>query len=494
MSQQIDFLLVQVHRYIQEGNFPSARLFINQILRVQPKHPEALRLNGVIQTLEGNHEEALGWIERAIQVDKKNGVAYSNKGSILLELDRPDDAINCYKKAIQLNPTYAEAYSNLGNAYQKIRQYDLAISAYHKALSIESSNPMFLCNLGNAQWKLGLIDDAIFSYKKVLHIDPNYVDARNNLAHLDLLRFNFEEGWKGYEYRWISNENRPSPLQTTRPVWQGASSKNRLLVWGEQGIGDQILYASMLGNLMSSSQPVTLATDKKLVNLFQRSFPSLKVVDKQIALDENLYNEHIPMGSLGQFFRSDIHSFKNGPEKYLILDDAIAKNIKLNIPSNDRPNCGLSWSSSSSKLSSDKSIALQEMSPIFQLHSKLNFVNLQYGETAAERNLIKESLGVSIHDIEAVDLYDDLDGLLAVIAACEIIVTCSNTTAHLAGALGKETLLLLPVGNAKFWYWHNIEGKSLWYPSVRVFPQKSPGDWSDPIMDIKNFLEKRFEF
>jgi Flp pilus assembly protein TadD len=494
MNPQINFLMHQALQRLQAGNPQSANLLLDQIINVMPRHSEALRLKAVIFAQEDDNNTALIWINRSLDVDKKNSIAHSNKGNILFNLGENEEAIASYRKSIQLTPTYSEVYSNLGNAYQKIRQYDLAISAYEKALSIEPSNPMFLCNLGNAQWKLGLINEAVFSYQKVLQIDPYYVDALNNLAHLDLLRFNFEDGWRRYEYRWISNESRPSPLETTRPIWQGAASKNRLLVWGEQGIGDQILYSSMLSDLMGSSQLVTVATDKKLVNLLQRSFPDLQVVDKQIALKEDLYDEHIPMGSLGQFFRSNIHSFKNSPEKYLIVDEVISESVQLRMPADHRPICGLSWNSSGAKLSSDKSIALQEMSPIFQLHRKLNFVNLQYGETAAERNLIKESLGVSIHDIKGVDLYDDLEGLLAVIAACEIIVTCSNTTAHLAGALGKETLLLLPVGNAKFWYWHNIEGKSLWYPSVRVFPQKSPGDWSDPIMDIKNFLEKRFEF
>lgn len=492
MSPQIEFLLIQVHQYIQEENYQSAKLLLNQILRIRPKHPEALRLISVMLTLQGDHEEALKSIDRAIEADKKNGIAYSNKGNILLDLGRPEDAINCYRKAIQFAPTYSEAYSNLGNAYQKIHQYDLAISFYFRAISIEPNNPAFLCNLGNAQWKLDLIDDAALSYRKTLKIDPYYVDALHNLAHLDLLKFRFQEGWRGYEYRWISNEERPSRIETSKPLWAGDKNNCRLLVWGEQGIGDQILYASMFNNLFNYTQSVIIATDKKLLNIFKKSFPAFQVVDINIPLNEDLYDQQIPMGSLGQFLRPNLDSFNKAIYKYLFYEDTVARRVEKSLIRDHRAVCGLSWSSGRAKFGEDKSVPLVAMTPILKLNNTLHFVNLQYGETSAERNLIKDSLGVSIFNLDNIDLYQDLEELLAIIDACEIIVTSSNTTAHIAGALGKETLLLLPIGNAKFWYWQNLDGKSLWYPSIKIFHQLCPGDWSDPILKAKNYLEKRF--
>jgi ADP-heptose:LPS heptosyltransferase len=88
--------------------------------------------------------------------------------------------------------------------------------------------------------------------------------------------------------------------------------------------------------------------------------------------------------------------------------------------------------------------------------------------------------------------FNDIDGVLDILNACSVFVTTSNTTAHLAGALGKETLLMLPCGNSRFWYWHDIDGVSLWYPSVRVFKQQKRGDWSGSIEAIKSYLEKKF--
>jgi ADP-heptose:LPS heptosyltransferase len=124
--------------------------------------------------------------------------------------------------------------------------------------------------------------------------------------------------------------------------------------------------------------------------------------------------------------------------------------------------------------------------------SNIKFVNLQYGDVANSLLQVKEELGREIINLDEIDLFNDVDGALSIIAACDIVVTSSNTTAHLAGALGKETLLLVPYSVGKFWYWHAIDGKSIWYPSVTVCEQQLQDDWSSPVNAVKQYLERRF--
>jgi ADP-heptose:LPS heptosyltransferase len=124
----------------------------------------------------------------------------------------------------------------------------------------------------------------------------------------------------------------------------------------------------------------------------------------------------------------------------------------------------------------------------------IDFVNLQYGDVIDEVSAIKNDLGVNIEIIKDINIYDDVDGLACILRGCNIVITTSNSTAHLAGALGIETLLLLPCGNSRFWYWHDINNISLWYPSIKIFKQEKQGDWSEPIQAIKIYLEGRFEF
>ena len=121
----------------------------------------------------------------------------------------------------------------------------------------------------------------------------------------------------------------------------------------------------------------------------------------------------------------------------------------------------------------------------------MQFINLQYGDTAKEVTDLMEKHGQSIYSVPEVDIFNDIDGVLSIISACDLIITTSNSTAHLAGALGKETLLLVPYSVGKFWYWHDIDGFSLWYPSVRVFQQKTQGDWETPIHEMKSYLERK---
>lgn len=487
MSNQLNFLLNQALQYIQLSNFDGAALLLRQIVKNKPNHSEALRLLAFIAAQQGKNEIALVEIKKAIFADKRNGLAYSNQGNIQLNLGMTSEAVASYEMAIKLLPTYAEAYSNLGNALQEQNQIITAIDLYKKAISIDPNNPEFFCNLGNAFWKMELIAEARENYIRAIALAPSHATALHNLSHLDLREFNFADGWSRYESRWFSgDQDRPKAITTSKPLWDGAPRNNRLFIWAEQGIGDQILYLSMLTDLSRYPQAKIVSVNKKLVPVFQRSFPNIKFVDKDVEILDDDYDEQIPMGSLGRYFRPDKNSFEDTGRPYLVPEE-----LGANLPLEGDINCGISWKSGRSKLGGKKSIPLSELSEIFSMQN-INFVNLQYGEVSDEIYNLQSRTGLSIQVIEDLDLYDDIDGVLRALDACNLLITTSNTTAHIAGAMGKEALLMLPCGNARFWYWHDIDGISLWYPSIRVFKQEKRGDWSKPIQAIKAYLENRF--
>lgn len=441
----------------------------------------------MIASRNKDHSLAYDLINKAIASNPKNGIAYSNKGNILLALGRPLDAVAEHKKSIHLIPGYAEAYSNLGNALQELGRFNEAIDAYRKALEIEPNNAEFICNIGNAFWASNLFADAAKAYSDAIRLCPANPVAYFYLAQLYLLLGNFRDGWLLYESRWNVNECQSIPLSTSKPLWKGEAFDGCLYVWAEQGIGDQILHSSMLDGLNSFPQKKIISVEKKLVSIFQRSFPSMYFVDKGTLLPETEYDQQLPMASLGQFLRKDISSFTGISKPYLKVDPL--HNIKVN--SEKKVVCGLSWSSANAFIGRHKSMALMDLSSILQV-GDIEFVNLQYGDTKREIDVAKEKLHVDIINIESIDIYDDIDSMLGLINACDIVITTSNSTAHLSGALGKETILLLPFSLGKFWYWHDLDGVSLWYPSVRVFKQIKQGDWSDPVLQARSYLEKRF--
>lgn len=491
MSNQINFLLDQALNYLRSGNLSGAELLLKQIIKAKPTNSEALRLYSVICAQKGENNIALQFIQKSIAADGRNGIAYSNQGNIQLNLGLTLEAVASYEKSIQLVPNYAEAYSNLGNAFQELGETRKAIESYKKAISIDNSNPEFYCNLGNAYWKLDLIKDARKCYESTIALAPSHVHAFHNLAHLDLREFNFMEGWPRYESRWHITEDKPIALNASKPRWDGLPRNNRLFIWAEQGIGDQILHGSMLRDLEKYPQTKIISVDKKLVSIFQRSFPNFQVVDKSEEFPDSLYDEQIPMASLGQFLRPNMQSFNLADSEYSPSLDRGSLDSHLAKYFGGRINCGISWKSNRAKLGQDKSISLDELAPILKM-SSLNFINLQYGDVRSEIVTANSELNTSIQMVEEVDLYEDIVGLWSIIEACDIVVTTSNTTAHVAGMSGKETLLFLPVGNSRFWYWHDFDGVSLWYPSIRVFKQEKQGDWSQPIEAAKAYLESRF--
>jgi tetratricopeptide (TPR) repeat protein len=401
-------------------------------------------------------------------------------------------SIESYKAAIKLAPNYAEAYSNLGNALQVAHDYQQAIKFYKRAIEIDSNNPEFIINLGNACLRVGLYWDAVAAYRSAIQRDPNNSKAHFYLSLAEFSLGNFHAGWAEYEWRWLSKEVDSKPLKTAKPTWQGQSFDGCLFIWSEQGIGDQILHASILRDLMHLPQKKIVSVEKKLLPIFKRSFPEYQFFDKNEYIPEFQYDCHLPIGSLGKFFRNSIESFKNHiPANYLVADKDLTKTLKLSEPLNGRKLCGLSWKSSNKNVGGKKSIALMELAEILTLKN-ITFLNLQYGDISSEVQGVEEALDISFNNIHEVDLYEDMDHVLSMIDMCDIILTTSNSTAHMAGALGKEVILLLPCSEGKIWYWFDVDGVSLWYPSVTIFKQETQGDWSGPIRAAKALLEAKF--
>ena len=523
MKLQTRFLIEKALQSISENQFNTASLYLTQASKIDPKHSEITRLVGVCCYFSNQHEAALEHFDRAILLDSRNASAYNNKATLLsenglydiaiqnftkaIELDknnyevrnnlgnalqdlkRYDEAIACFEKAISLKPNFAEAYSNLGNALQDLKRYDEAIACFEKAISIKPNYAEAYSSLGKLQNEGGNHTLAKELFSLAINKNPNYSEGHLNLACSFLEEFDFKNGWNEYEWRIGIKENRRHFFRSTKPLWNGIDKVSRLLIVGEQGIGDQILHGSILSEFKGFNHKIIVALDKKIISIFARAFPNFSFVDKNEAIPEDIYDEYIMLGSLGKYFRQDLNKFTSN-KPFLAANEKIKEQIKNH--SGQQSNLiGLSWKSINAKVGSNKSVDLEDLLPILQLKN-ISFINLQYGNTVSEIKSFKDSHGIQVHKFESINLYDDIESLAALIDSCSAIVTTSNTTAHLSGALGKSTLLLLPRAVGKFWYWHSQSNQSIWYPSVRIFQQKVDGDWTYPISELKNFLEDFF--
>jgi ADP-heptose:LPS heptosyltransferase len=153
--------------------------------------------------------------------------------------------------------------------------------------------------------------------------------------------------------------------------------------------------------------------------------------------------------------------------------------------------CGIAWKSNEKKYGDKKSMRLSDLLPVLEIPG-ISFVNLQYGDTSEECEDFVKQTGIHIQSCPSVDNFHDLDGHAALIEVCDFIVMGSNSTAHVAGSVGKETYLALSGGQGALWYWANqSQGHCLWYPSVQIFRQEHAGEWAFPVQKIRDAILKK---
>jgi tetratricopeptide (TPR) repeat protein len=507
--------------HLQLGNSQPAAAFFQQALALNPELAGAHYNLAAILQASNRHQEAVEHYEKAIALKPDDFAAHNNLGNVLVALNRHDDAIAHYQKAralrpdlpgahmnfgnalqaagrneeavraygqaLALKPDLAAALMNLGNCLQALERTEAAIEHFEKALKLAPAYPEAHMNLASSLERLDRYDEAIAHYRQAIALEPNYAKAHTYLGLLCLSLGRFGEGWEHYEYRWTGmGIARRGYLQ---PRWNGEQVHGGLLVWGEQGLGDQILYAGMIPDLAPHADSVLLEVEPRLAPLFARSFPGVQVIGAQ----EDLYAGAIAMqeslAGLGKHLRTSGDAFPRRERGYLIADPARAAALRERLTRDKRAVIGLSWRSHNPLFGRSKSAQLADFQAVLRAPDT-RYVDLQYGDTRAERASVERELGIEVERLDEIDNTNDIDGLAALITACDAIVTVSNTTAHLAGALGKPTWVFVPYGHARIWYWFKDRDHSPWYPRVQVRRQTSGQSWSQLISSAQEEIAK----
>ena len=438
----------------------------------------------------GRVQEALSSCRRATELDPEFAGGWNNLAYALQACGEHAGAVEACEAALRLAPALGEAWGTLGAVLHSLRRYDEAIHAHQKAIEIMPGVARLHFNLGLTLQHCGRGAEAIASFRRALALDPGDAQAHWDLAFALLGSGQLREGWEAYEWRW----RRPGADRKRYEfgAWDGDTSRpRRLLVWAEQGIGDQILYAGMVPGLARSALSVTLEVDSRLVPLYRRSFPEVAVIprDDIPAAHAGDYDCEVPMGSLGRWLRPSFERFpRHGGYLKAAQEraDEYRRILLEGAPGATRL-VGVSWRSSNREFGSFKSTALPDWSVVLRVPG-IRFVDLQYGDTAAERALVEARTGARVEHVAGLDLYHDLEGLAALCAACDRVITVSNVTAHMAGALGRPLWMLAPQGNGRLWYWFSGRTDSPWYPSMRVFTQQTQGNWSQVLAAVEKEL------
>lgn len=509
-----------------KGRLDESLVHYARAVQLQPGFADGWANYGAALREAGRVDEAIPALERAVSLAPQAWSALSNLGVAYLARNRFEEAIACQRRALELRPDSAEVLTHLGNALSGIARWDEAEAAYRAAIAMAPDYPDAHNNVGMLRLERGDVDGALASFRSALALKPDFPEATNNLGFLLqeegrvdeaielyrrairadprgaraaynlglalLARFEFAEGWELCERRYdtippVTVRRALRIPRIDREIAAGA----RVAVWSEQGVGDQIVYATLLPELAGRAGFVA-EVDRRLVPAFRRAHPEWTVVSPaESAAAFASCSGHLPVGSLPRILRPSLESFSAQPRSILAADPARARtyaDLLRPDAASARKLIGISWRSFQPRVRGElgkrKSASLEAFGV---LGGKARLVDLQYGDTAAEREAFALA-GFELERVEGLDLFNDLEGLLAAIQACDAVVTTSNVTAHLAGALGKRTFVVFLRGRPPFHYWSSPDGRCLWYPAVEVVSGPAIDTWEKALAEVHGRL------
>lgn len=437
--------------------------------------------------------DALATIRHAVTLSPAETALLHNLGSIERAIGKIESAIWSFRLVLRLEPTNGAALHALTDLLRVSGDLDDAVVTSRALVALHPATAPAWGNQGILLQFQGRLDDAAQNYTRALRIDPTYAEARSNLGLTQLLHGNLAAGWANHAARWNTGANAANRRHQSLPLWDGAAlAGQRLLAWGELGVGDEILLAGMIPDLTQRGINCVLETAPRLAPLFARSFPDVLVAPRSDpphpATTHPDLAAQAPLGDLGRWLRPDFAAFPPRP-RYLTADPqrVAALRARYRAIAGERRLVGISWHSANPNHRDFKSAPLPLWAPLLTLPD-LVFVDLQYGSHSAALEEARRTHGATILHDDSVDPMTDLDGFAAQIAALDLVISISNTTVHVAGALGIPVWTLLANRTGFLWCWFSEREDSPWYPSMRIYRQSTAGDWSPVFARVQRDL------
>lgn len=434
----------------------------------------------------GRLTTALSLYEDCLNLNKSCKESLVNKVILLNQLRRYEESILFAEKILTLDPGNYEISINIGKALLSVGRYEDSLKYTEKVLADIPTNELALFNKATVLQAQKKYEEAIKIYSSLIATNKEYHDAENNLAITYLLSSKFELGWKFYDARWRKKNPNSKYLATKLPEFNIECRMKKTFIWREQGLGDEILFSSMYANIKQICDEFTIQVDLRLLSVFKRSYPEFNFVSDEKQISEDKYYQQLPSGSLGKYLRKNIKDFENQKNNLLCADRKLVELFRKKINPYGNKICGITWKSKNSEFGAAKSFNLLDLAPILKIPN-YTFINLQYGDVSEEILEFINKNNVNLINLKEVDHFNDIESHLALIDLCDLLVLSSNSTAHLSGALGKKTYVIAPAGHQLHWYWNNNteDGTNMWYPSLKVYQQKEPNEWSYPIENVK---------
>jgi tetratricopeptide (TPR) repeat protein len=448
------------------GRLEEAIACFRNALALQPDAVETLdNLGGALRG-QGQLEAAQACYERALALRSDHVESHVGIGVVLRDRGRPDEAISSYERALALAPDHPETHNNLGVALLDLGRNQEAVERCERALFLQPDRAETHHNLGIALERQGRHAEALASYERALDFKPDYPEAHFNRS-LTLLRTgNFDEGWLEYEWRFaVARYNR----NFDRPLWSGEPlAGRRILIHAEQGFGDTLQFVRYIPSVLEHGGTVVLEVQAPLVRLVR----SIAGVSQTLAAGDPLptFDCHCPLLSLPRIFKTTLATIPNAVP-YLSAPAEASVSWAERIASAAGLKVGIVWAGTTAG-----AIDLPSLQPLWEL-AGVSWFSLQVGDQPGEKSLFDK---FKIADLS--EWLTDFAETAAVVSQLDLVITVDTSVAHLAGALGRPTWVLL--GDPPEWRWLLARRDSPWYPTAQLFRQTKTGDWHGVAREV----------
>ena len=470
----------------EQGKLDDATAAIERAVAIDPRWAEAHNSLADLFLKQEKLDEAVASLSSALTIEPDHFGAHANLGIVLKRQGRLDEAALSLGRALAVRPDFAEAHGTLGLVLQQQGRLDEAVASYQRAIAIKPGFVEAHLNLGNAYKDQGRFDEAATCFGHVLTIDPGSTDAQANIALLHLLRGDFATGWRSYEWRKRATKAAGS-REFQQPAWLGGDLGGKaIFLHHEQGLGDTIQFIRYAPLVRDLGARVTVSVQQALLPLLASSFPDIEIIGGDATPAR--FDHHASLLSLPLAFDTRLETIP-APLPYLRADPERVAKWTERLGSRGFK-IGICWQGKAGEVDHGRSFSVTEFRNIARLPD-VRLVSLHKGAGDKELDSLRNSL-----PIERLGADFDPPGSafldsLAVMQWCDLVITSDTSVAHVAGASGVPTWLVLK--DVPDWRWMLGRNDSPWYPGMRLFRQKRRGDWQSVFAEIEQALMDRID-
>jgi tetratricopeptide (TPR) repeat protein len=513
-----------------DKDYELAEEFINKALKIDPKDSSALNNLGQVFVSDLQLDKGIECFQRALKIDTNNSLIYRNMGRALMRRRRDEEALEAFQKSMEIDSSETEAYYHFAAVLRNMEKLVESEDFVRSALKQFPKEPLLLCELSNnlqgqfefeeaekyarqvldispncgaAMVTLAIVlihtgseEEVLEIYKKALKEMPNEMSVSFNYALTLFCYGHLEEAWKRYRLRW-ETESFTSPVRSfPQDQWDGSPLKGKsIILYGEQGLGDEIRHASMVPDMLKMGAEVYVECEPRLVDIFQRSFEGANVFPYPYTEAETGKVDidfQSAILDLGGYLRPTIDSFPSDPNHSFLKPDPerIVFWKERMEALGPQPKVGMIWQSTKAAGGRGRwGATVEELAPILSIKG-IDFVNLMYVECNEDRAKMLELYGVNLHTWDDIDLRNDQDDLCALISNLDLVISHASSVAYTAGGLGIPTFNFLPV-KIYFDLLGNPDAPG-WSPSMRYFRKNIHEDWDGPFNEIAEEIRAKF--